>query len=78
MVSAATSAEVYVVPVIVPPPDTTDQVPPAGVADNSLVVFSQIAAVLVLFAEIRQGIAVELLFPSVGSAVVVEIVAVLA
>ena len=33
---------------MVPPPETTDQVPPAGVADNDLVVFSQIAAVLVV------------------------------
>ncbi|CAM2790235.1 hypothetical protein FLPS103535_03365 [Flavobacterium psychrophilum] len=47
-VSAATSAGVYVVPKIVPPPESTDQVPPAGVAVNALAVFSQIAAVLVV------------------------------
>ena len=33
---------------MVPPPDTTEKVPPAGVAVSVLVVFSQIAAVLVV------------------------------
>ena len=45
----------YVVPEIVPPPETTDQVPPAGVADNSLVVFSQIAAVLVVLVAVPEN-----------------------
>ncbi|MNL84038.1 hypothetical protein D3C87_2118750 [compost metagenome] len=33
---------------MLPPPETTDQLPPAGVADKALVVFSQIAAVVVV------------------------------
>ncbi|MNR29187.1 hypothetical protein D3C85_1465590 [compost metagenome] len=33
---------------MLPPPETTDQLPPAGVADRALVVFSQIAVVEVV------------------------------
>ncbi|CAD0003664.1 hypothetical protein FLAT13_01792 [Flavobacterium salmonis] len=33
---------------MLPPPETTDQLPPAGVADKDLVVFSQIAVVVVV------------------------------
>ncbi|CAD0000382.1 hypothetical protein FLAT13_01793 [Flavobacterium salmonis] len=33
---------------MLPPPETTDQLPPAGVADKALVVFSQIAVVVVV------------------------------
>ena len=45
------SAGVYVVPVIDPPPETIDQVPPAGVPVNVLVCPSVISAVeVVLFA----------------------------
>jgi len=36
------------VPEILPPPETTDHVPPAGAADRVLVPVSQIAAVLVV------------------------------
>ncbi|CAD0003667.1 hypothetical protein FLACHUCJ7_03468 [Flavobacterium chungangense] len=33
---------------MLPPPENTDHVPPAGVADKALVVFSQIAVVVVV------------------------------
>jgi len=49
MVFTETAGLVYVVPVMEPPPEMSDQVPPAGVAVNALVAPSQMSAVLVVF-----------------------------
>ena len=48
LVFAPTLGEVYVLPVILPPPLTILQLPPPGVAVNALVVVSHIDAVLVV------------------------------
>ncbi len=60
VVSVVTSSGVYVFPEILPPPETTDQLPPAGVANNVLVDVSQMAVeVVVLLAVPENGFTVK-------------------
>ena len=56
-----TSAGVYVFPLIVPPPETIVNVPPAGVPVNVLVSFSKILAVDVVLSADTQFVGKQLL-----------------